>query len=124
MYTDDEHSHVLNAVQTSLPPGDNEIRLTEEELNNLFYAKTERLTLQKLCDAQKNDIVLRQIREWKLFNNQPLAPTIEIRANKGLLHYYRKIKDITLDHQKEINDSLLYIQTEKTNNKKKLCLPL
>merc|ERR1712004_124306 len=112
-------SHVLNAIHTSLPPGDNEIRLSEEELNNLFYAKTERFTLQKLCDAQKNDIVLRQVRKWKLFNNQPLAPTVEIRANKGLLHYYRKIKDISLDHKEEINDSLLYIQTEKTKFKKK-----
>ena len=77
------------------------------------------MTLTKLCEAQKNDIVLRQIRDWKLYNNQPLAPTLEIRANKGLLHYYRKIKDVTLEHHKDINDSLLYIQTEKTNDKKK-----
>ena len=54
LYTDEEHSHVLNAVQTSLPPDNNEIRLTEEEMKNHFiYAKTERFTLQKLCDAQK-----------------------------------------------------------------------
>ena len=124
LYTDEEHSHVLNAVQTSLPLDDNEIRLTEAEMNNLFYAKNERFTLKKLCDAQKDDIALRQVREWKMFNNQPLALTIEISANKVLLHYYRKIKDISLDHKEEINDSLLYIQTEKTKFKKKICLPL
>ena len=119
LYTEKEHSHVLNAIQTSLPPEDNEIRLTETEMNNLFYAKNERFTLKKLCDAQRNDIALRQVREWKMFNNQPLAPTVEIRANKGLLHYYMKIKDIFLDHKEEINDSLLYIQTEKPNSRRK-----
>ena len=106
IYTDEEHSHVLNAVQISLPPNDNEIRLTEEEMKNLFYAKTEPFTLRKLCEAQKNDIALRQVRAWKQCNNQPSAPTVKIRANKGLLHYYRKLKDISLDHKEEIDDSL------------------
>ena len=54
------------------------------------------------------------------YNNQPLAPTEEIRANKGLLHYNRKVKDISLDHKEEIDDSLLYIQTEKTQHKKRI----
>ena len=81
-------------------------------MKDLFNVKTERFSLQKFCDAQKNDIVLRQVREWKIHNNQPLAPNVEIRAKKGLLQYYRKLKDITLDHKEEIDDSLLHIRTE------------
>ena len=53
LFTDDEHSHVLNAVQIDLPPSDTEIRLTEQEMKDLFYTKTESFSLQKVFDAQK-----------------------------------------------------------------------
>ena len=70
-----------------------------------------------LYETQQQDPILRQPQLWKRYKNPP-TPSLTIRANKGLHHYYRCFQNLSIV---ESNHLLYYIQ-ETTSPK--ICLPL
>ena len=66
---------------------------------------------------KNTDPVIRQLL-WKKNKNHTPAPSLIIRANKGLLHYYHRFQVLSIN---ETNHFWYYIQ-ETTSPK--ICLPL
>ena len=58
-------------------------------LYNYFYEEQTEINDMLLYETQQQDPVLRQLLIWKHYRNFPPTPSLTIRANKGLLIYYR-----------------------------------
>ena len=55
-----------------------------------------------------------------MHNNKPHSVTPEIRGNKGLLEYYRKIKSVVIDENTALRTMLI---TVKKKSLIRVCLP-
>ena len=84
---------------------------------NYFYEEQTEVNDTHLYKTQQQDTVLKQLLLWKQFKNFPPTLSLTIRANKRLLHYYRRFQNLSIN---EDNDLLYYIQ-ETTSPK--ICLP-
>ena len=69
-------------------------------------------------ETQQQDPVIKQLILWKRNKNFPSTPSLTIRANKGLLHYYSRFQNLSNNE----NKNLLYFIQETTSPK--ICLPL
>ena len=87
-------------------------------LYNYFYAEQTETSDKLLYETQQQDPVLRQLLLWKQYKNFLPTPSLTIRANKGLLHYYRRLNNLSIN---ESNNLLYYIQETMSS---KICLPL
>ena len=85
---------------------------------NYFSNEQTELNDTFLYVAQQQDPVIRQLFLWKRFKIYPFTPSLTIRANEGLLHYYRRFKNLSVN---ETNYLFYYIQ-ETTSPQ--ICLPL
>ena len=88
------------------------------EFYNYFHSEQTELKDTLFYEAQQQDPVFRQLVLWKLYKNQPSIPSLTIRANKGLLHYYRRRRDLSINE----TNHLLYNIEETTPPK--FCLPI
>ena len=87
------------------------------KIYNYFYHENTTLDETLLNEAQQQDPAIRQLILWKTYTPIPL-PSLTIRANKGLLHYYRRYIQLYIN---ETNHILFFIQETKSP---KICLPL
>ena len=54
-----------------------------------FYEENTELNKTFLYETQQQDPIIRQLLLWKRYKNFPLpTPSLTIRSNKGLLHYF------------------------------------
>ena len=67
------------------------------------------------------DPVLHKIKGWKKHNNTPHSVTIDIRGNKGLFAYFRKLKSIIIDEKTGITKIIINIHKKSII---RICLPL
>ena len=58
---------------------------------------------------------------WKKHNNKPHSVTTEIRGNKGLFAYFRKLKSILVDENSGIIKIVINIHKKSIQ---RICLPL
>ena len=114
---DANFSELLNTIKFSLPAMD-EFIPKSPELYNYFYSVQTELNGTLLYEAQQQDPVIRQLLLWKRYKNHPSIPSLAIRANKGLLHYYRRFQHLSIN---ETNHLLYHIQE---TNPPKICLPI
>ena len=85
---------------------------------NYFHNERTELIDTLLYEARQQDPVIRQLFLLKRYKNYPSTRSLTIRANKGLLHYYRRFKNLTVNGR---NHLLYYIQGTTSP---KICLPL
>ena len=83
---------------------------------NFFNPEDTEITDVLLYEAQQQDPVIRQLLLWK--KKFPNTPSLTIRANKGLLHYYRRFSHLSFN---ETNNLLYYVREIQSS---KICLPL
>ena len=115
------YADLMNATKFSLPALDDHI-LKSTEIYNYFYTEQTQINDTLLCNAQQ-DLVIRQLLIWKHYKNHPPIPSLTIEANKGLLHYYQRLQDLSIDetnhffisckqppHQKSVYHSLSFSQ--------------
>ena len=88
------------------------------ELYNYFYNEQTEFNDTLLYEAQQKDPVIRQFLFWKWYKNHPFIPLLTIRANKGLLHYYRRLQDLS------INESNYLMYCIQETNPPKICQPI
>ena len=88
------------------------------KIYNHFYSEQTELKGTLLYEAQQLDPVNRQLLFRKRYKNYHSIPSKFILANKGLLHYYRRLQNLIIN---ETNHLLYYIQ-ETTSQK--IFLPL
>ena len=67
------------------------------EIYNFFYSEETELTDTLLYEAQQQDPIIRKLLLWKKYKNLPNIPSLTIRANKGLLHYYRRFSHLSIN---------------------------
>ena len=72
-----------------------------------FSSEQTELNDTLLYETQQQDPVFRQLLLWKRSKNYPSIPSLTIRANKGLLHYYRRFPILSI---MESNRLLYYLQ--------------
>ena len=111
------YAELLNIVKFSLQAIDYFIP-NSPKLYNYFHSDQTKLNDILLYEAQQRGPVIRQLLLWKRFKNYPSIPSLTIRSNKGLLQYYQRFQNISIN---ETNYLLYYIQ-ETTS--RKICLPL
>ena len=58
-----------------------------------------KITEDLIRETQIIDPVLHKVKMWKKHNNKPHSVTLDIRGNKGLFAFYRKLKSIIIDEQ-------------------------
>ena len=87
-------------------------------LYDYFYKEQTEINNTLLYQTQLQDPVLRQNFLWKNYKNLPPTPSLTVRANKGLLHYYRRSQNLSINEDK----NLLYYILESTSPQ--ICLPL
>ena len=114
---DPNFAELINTIKFSPPPMDNFIPQSPR-IYNFFYTENTEITDALLYEAQQQDPVIRQLLLWKKYKNFPTTPSLTIRANKGLLHYYRRFSHLSIN---ETNNLLYYIRETQSL---KICLPL
>ena len=80
---------LINTIKFSLPALDDLIPKSQELYNYFCTEKTE-INVTLIYEAQRQDPVIRQLLIWKKYKNHSSIPSLTIRANKGLIHYYRR----------------------------------
>ena len=115
--TNANYAELINQINFSLPALDDFIP-SSPKIYIYFYHQNTILDNTLLYQAQQQDPVIRQLILWKTYKNHPPLPSLPIRANKGLLHYYRRFIHL---HINETDHLLYYI---KETNPPKVCLPL
>ena len=58
-----------------------------------------KITEDLIRETRIIDPVLHKVKMWKKHNNKPHSVTLDIRGNKGLFAFYRKLKSIIIDEQ-------------------------
>ena len=66
-------------------------------LYNYFYEEQTEINDMLLYETQQQDPVLRQLLLWNRNENFPPTPSLTIRANKGLLNYYRRFQNLSIN---------------------------
>ena len=74
---------------------------------NYFYEEQTEVNDTLLYKTKQQDPVLRPLLLWKQYKNFPPTPSLTIQANRGLLHYYRRFENLSIN---EDNNLLYYIQ--------------
>ena len=103
---DANYAEVLNSIKFSLAAMDDFIPQLPAIYKYFFEEQTE-IDDTILYKTQQQDPVLRQLLFWKQYKNFSPTPSLTIRANKGLLHYYRRFQNLSIN---EDNNLLYYIQ--------------
>ena len=81
-------------------------------LQYYFYEEQSEINDKLLYQTQQQDPVLKQLLLWKHNKNFP-TPSLTIRANKVLLHYYRSFQNLSINE----DNNLLFIIHESTSPK-------
>ena len=58
-----------------------------------------KITEDLIRETRIIDPVLHKVKMWKKHNKKPHSVTLDIRGNKGLFAFYRKLKSIIIDEQ-------------------------
>ena len=114
---DANYAELINSIKFSLPAMGDFIPKSPA-IYNYFYEEQTEIDDTLLYKTQQQDPVLRHLLFWKQYKNFPRTRSLTIRANKGLIHYYRRFQNLSIN---EDNKLLYYIQ-ETTSPK--ICLPL
>ena len=112
---DDDYLRLLNNVQASKQQFDN------VKINDIFYDENKKIINSLLKETKILDPVLHRVKMWKTNNNKPHSVTPEIRGNKGLFAYYRKLKSKVIDENTSLMTMLITI---KKKSLIRICLPL
>ena len=110
---DANYAELINTMKIWLPAMDGFVPKSQT-LYNYFYENTE-FKETFLYEMQQQDPIIRQLLFWKRYKNSP-NPSLTIRANKGLLQYYRRFHNLSIN---ESNNLLCYIQETEPP---KICL--
>ena len=111
------YAKLINTIKLSLLAMDDFITKSPK-LYNYFYSEQTELNDTLLYETQQTNPVIRQLLFWKRYKNYPCIPSLPIFANKGLLHYYRRLQNLKFN---ENNHLLNYIQE---TSPPKICLPI
>ena len=114
---DPNYAELINTIKFSLPPMDDFVPQSPQ-IYIFFYTSTTKITDTLLFEAQQQDPVIRQLLLWKKYKNLPNTPTLTIRANKVLLHYYRRFTHLNIN---ETNNLLYYIRETESPT---ICPPI
>ena len=114
---DPNYAELINTIKFSLPSMD-DFKPKYPRIYNFFYKEKTEIIDVLLYEAQQQDPVIRQLILWKKYKNLPYTPSLTIRANKGLLHYYRRFSQLSII---ETNNLLYYIRETQSP---KIGLPL
>ena len=116
---DANYVELINSTKFSLPAMDDFIP-ESPKLYNYFYEDQTDIKDTLLYETQQQVPVLRQLLHWKQYKNFPPIPSLTIRANNGLLQYYRRFQNLCINE----DNNLLYYFQEKTSPKNCLQLSL
>ena len=93
---DADYAKLINSIKFSLPAMDDFITKSPT-LYNYFYEEQLEVNDKLLYKTQQQDPVLRQLLLWKQYKNLPPTPSLFIWANKGLVHYYRRFQNLSIN---------------------------
>ena len=113
-----KYGELINNKNFSLPAMDDFIPKSAN-VYDYFYNKQTEITDIFSQETQQQDSVPRQIFHLKKqYKDCTTTPPLTSRVNKGLLHYYRHLKDLS---KNETNQLLYYIQETQPP---KICLAI
>ena len=93
---DANYAEIINSIKFSLPAMDDFIPKSPT-IYKCFYQEQTEIDDKLLYNTQQQDPVLRQLLFWKKYKNFPPTPSLTIRANKGMLHCYRRFQNLSIN---------------------------
>ena len=96
-----DSKYTINQVFNLLDPLDT-IPPSKLEIENIFLAPTEKITLELLKQYQNFDPVIKQLKSWHKNKTKPAKADTTILGNKTLLRYFRKFNNTTINENTDL----------------------
>ena len=84
---DDDYLRLINNIRPQQKTNYENVKISD-----IFYDEKTKVTENLIKETQILDPVLHKVKMWKKHDNKPHSVTMEIRGNKGLFAYFRKLK--------------------------------